>query len=197
MTNQNNYSDGNTGEVVERWLTRAACGGVIIFSLVNVAAVFYEPLNAVALDPDHLQTANIFEFIVRYTAVVSLAGGAILYRRWIKEHTSLSLAVLFFVLSIVPINIESIDRYAPFLFPEQGCPHHSSDYFWYVFDNVLKGALLDLLESYHLNAFACVPANTIAVGTLSFAIRCLVSYGILVVALRLWLSMKAGAARSK
>jgi hypothetical protein len=75
--------------------------------------------------------------------------------------------------------------YAPTLFvPACGVPH-VSDFFWYTLDNVAKGALIDVLQSFHIDFFACEPRRVFWVSCINLAIRSYVS------AIVVWFGVRA------
>lgn len=60
------------------------------------------------------------------------------------------------------------------------------DYLLFVADNVAKGALIDLLQSYDIHLWSKEPRKTFLVGTLNFAIRSWTTFFVIWSAVQLW-----------
>jgi hypothetical protein len=71
------------------------------------------------------------------------------------------------------------------LFPAT-CTPRVSDYFWFTFDNLAKGAIVDLFESFGVDFNTCQPKRDVFVGSANFAIRSYSTYFLVMLALRVW-----------
>lgn len=60
------------------------------------------------------------------------------------------------------------------------------DYMLFVADNVAKGALIDLLQSYDIHLWSKEPKRTFLVGTMNFAIRSWTTFCVIWSAVKLW-----------
>ncbi len=65
-----------------------------------------------------------------------------------------------------------------------GLKHHA----WYTLDSLLKGALMDFMESFNIDLFSCPPSHSLKSSVLTFALRTLSSSIILWLLIRTWIA---------
>jgi hypothetical protein len=70
------------------------------------------------------------------------------------------------------------------------------DYYLYVSDNIAKGVLIDLMQSYGIDLFECRPKRSWEVGTLNFLIRSYSTYLVIWAAAQLWVAWRRRKTRA-
>jgi uncharacterized membrane protein YidH (DUF202 family) len=104
--------------------------------------------------------------------------------------------LLIFIIG--PIFLLAFDNgFGPYLFTNSCDNPRGRDYYWYVFDNIVKGAILDLFQSYHINFWTCEPDKTKIVSSVSFFIRSVVTYVLILLAVQSWSGLRKQTAPSK
>ena len=105
---------------------------------------------------------------------------------WQRSFASLSIGI--FILGFIGVCLQNLDSpSASWLFSSECGTTTLSDYYFYMLDNIAKGAVLDLLQSYDIHLWRCPPRKgSLLVGTLNFAIRGYVTYIVIRTALMAW-----------
>jgi hypothetical protein len=141
------------------------------------------------LPDDKVSLALILLFFL-----VAATVGALLSREFRAESWLAALTLFPSAYFLSAISLKYLDlQLGPFLFAA-GCTPHVSDYFYYVLDNIAKGAVLDFLQSFGINLWKCSPQRGVVVGTITFALRSYTTYVVIFALVRFW---RTGSALSR
>lgn len=167
-----------TLDAVLAWMCAVAAVGLL-------AGILHEPLfDAVQ---EWLSPATPHPNLFYANFGVILAAMAIAFSRARNKYSTIFSKIALFaaVFTLMPYIFHNADQISPFLFKRDTCEPTLQHYALYVADNVAKGFIVDVLESYRVNLWelrGCEPSRSFFVGTLSLLIRLLVSFGVIYLA---------------
>lgn len=169
-------------ELISSWFTA-------LVAIVLLAGLIHEPLFATMQQQTVPDAHKPFSFY--FTLGVMLCGMAAAYSQARNNDSTIfnKIALLALVFTMMPYVFQSTDQISPYLFNRDNCEPTLHDYALYVADNIAKGFIVDILESYRINLWelrGCEPNRSFFVGTLSLLIRSLVSFGVIYLAVKIW-----------
>ena len=124
-------------------------------------------------------------------------------RRSSDMPTSLELALTLvaslYVAAFLPIIISILVAYAGIQLFDAACPNpQMAQVTWLVIDSMAKGALLDLMESFHIDLSACAPNKASwAASSIVFLIRAFSTYFVVWAVMKLWAMRPSLGARRR
>jgi len=180
---------------------------MLLLYLVIVICVYLWGTVYSGVLANYLLTAGLLEdsnrpFVILVIMVVFLTLFAALARLMYRRHKNYfgstqpdepgSIAMMLLVMGLLPFTLFLTDSLIGWQLLDPSCSaRHAPDYFWLTLDSFAKGVMLDLMESFHMDIYACGPNHrSLLTSTIVFGMRTFITYIVIFGIMKIYLDIR-------